>query len=151
MRAPGRAGFEADVDYRGSSLSLLPGRLLKRNSGVEGGNEAASFLVSLISALLPELNFGRSARFTELFAFPLGLKKKRKKKRRPSPYRSMCRGREKPLFIKLPRVHLSHDLYGHILSSGQPKHTRNSTLVSSGRAGLCGIYQALALKHRVLF
>lgn len=70
---------------------------------MEGGNEAASFLISLISALLPELNFGRSARFTELFAFPLGLKKKRmkrkeKKKRereRPSPYRSMCRGREK--------------------------------------------------------
>lgn len=73
-------------------------------------------------------------------------KKKRKERERPSPYRSMFRGREKPLFIKLPRVHLNHDLHGHILSSGQPKHTRNSTLVSSGRAGLRGIYQALSPK-----
>lgn len=62
-------------------------------AGPEGGNATVSFLISLIFAPLPELSFGGSATVTEILAFPLGLKKKKERKKRGPA----CRGRKKPL------------------------------------------------------
>lgn len=106
-------------------------------AGAEGGSAAVPFLVSLIFAPLPELSFGGSTRVTEILAFPLGLKKKKERKKKKEVQHAEG---EKNHSVKPPRVHLNHNLCGHILSSSQCKHIRNSTLVSSvtGRAGLCG-------------
>lgn len=50
-------------------------------------------LFSFPFAPLPELSFGGSATVTEILAFPLGLKKKKERKKRGPA----CRGRKKPL------------------------------------------------------
>lgn len=79
---------------------------------------------SLISTLLPELCFGGCAWFTELLAFSLALierKKERKKKGGLALTGVYTEGKKNLSSPKYPELVLIHGLYGHILSSGQPK------------------------------